>query len=190
MERHLIIGLGNPGPEYARTRHNIGFMAIDRLAARYQIEVKNKKFNGLVGQGTLGAHEVVLLKPLTYMNLSGHSAQPAAAFYKVPVTRVIVLHDELDLAPGVMRLKQAGGHGGHNGLRDLIKRFGAPDFARVRLGIGRPEVGEVTGYVLGAFSKAEEPGCEAMIEDACDAIALMLDEGIVAAQNRFHAGAK
>lgn len=185
-ERTLIVGLGNPGTEYVGTRHNIGFGALDAFASRLGVSVTTKKFNGLMGQGPFGAQSLVLLKPQTYMNVSGDAAQPCAAFYRVPVERVIVLHDELDLAPGTLRLKRGGGHGGHNGLRHLIQRFGSPEFLRLRLGIGRPERGDVTPYVLGRFGAAERGTIDDLIERACDALEVLLDHGLEEAQQRYH----
>lgn len=149
----LIVGLGNPGPEYERTRHNIGFMAIDRLAeggARF-----NKKFDGLVLQTEIAGEKCILLKPQTYMNLSGKSVQAAAAFYKSPPDHIIVLHDELDLPLGRLRIKQGGGANGHNGLKDIDEKLG-PDYWRIRLGIGHPGNKEqVHDHVLSRFAPEE-----------------------------------
>jgi PTH1 family peptidyl-tRNA hydrolase len=188
-ERHLIVGLGNPGADYAQTRHNIGFMAVERLASRHGISVTTKKFKGVVGNGEIAGQQVSLLMPQTFMNLSGESVQPAAAFYGINVSKILVLHDELDLAPGVLRVKQAGGHAGHNGLRDMIAKLGSPDFVRVRLGIGRPLKGEVTSHVLGRFSKQEEAWLDDLLERACDAVEVWLTEGVAAAQNKYNTGA-
>lgn len=188
MSRFLIVGLGNPGKEYEKTRHNIGFMAIDELARRHNIAVTTKKFKGIMGTGFIGQHNVVLLKPSTYMNLSGTSVQPAQAFYdNLELDQVIVLHDELDLDLGLLRLKLGGGHGGHNGLKDIAKRCGGPGFYRVRMGIDRPTRGEVTDHVLGTFRKVEESLRDDLIYDAADAVEVLLDEGLLPAQNRFHA---
>jgi PTH1 family peptidyl-tRNA hydrolase len=186
MSRYLVVGLGNPGAEYAQTRHNVGFMAVERLASRHGVSVTTKKFKGLLGNGTISGQQVTLLMPQTFMNLSGESVQPAAAFYDVKADGVIVLHDELDLSFGVMRVKQAGGHAGHNGLRSIIAQLGAPDFARVRLGIGRPVKGDVTGHVLGRFSKQEEAELDDLLELACDAVEVWMTEGVAAAQNKYN----
>ena len=186
MSRTLIVGLGNPGPTYEKTRHNIGFMAIDRLAARHQIDLSAKKFKGVLGSGLIADASVILLKPQTFMNLSGQSVQPALAFYGLGVEQLIVVHDELDLPVGVLRLKQGGGHGGHNGLKDIINRCASKDFIRVRLGIGRPERGEVTDHVLGPFRKVDEPLRDELIELACDALEVLLAQDLLTAQNRFH----
>jgi PTH1 family peptidyl-tRNA hydrolase len=133
----LFVGLGNPGAKYAHNRHNIGFMALDRIAEDHQFTPWRSKFQGQICDGTLAGHKVLLLKPTTFMNLSGQSVGEAVRFHKVPLDQVTVFHDELDLAPGKLRLKQGGGHAGHNGLRSIHAHLGA-DYGRVRLGIGHP----------------------------------------------------
>ncbi len=149
----LLVGLGNPGPKYARNRHNVGFMAVDAIAEAKGFGPWRAKFQGEVTEGNLGSEKVLLLKPQTFMNLSGDSVQAAAAFYKIAPADIIVLHDELDLAPGKVRLKTGGGHAGHNGLRSITAHLG-PDFRRVRIGIGHPgDKRLVSNYVLGDFSK-------------------------------------
>ena len=151
----LFAGLGNPGAKYARNRHNIGFMAVDAIAADHGFGPWRAKFRGRVSEGTLGAEKVILLKPETFMNLSGQSVGEAARFYKLAPEDVVVFHDELDLAPGKLRVKQGGGHAGHNGLRSIEAHIGR-DFARVRLGIGHPgHKDRVAGYVLQDFAKAD-----------------------------------
>jgi PTH1 family peptidyl-tRNA hydrolase len=188
MGKRLIVGLGNPGKDYEKTRHNIGFMAIDELAARHNISVTTKKFKGLMGTGVIDGHSVVLLKPQTFMNLSGASVQPAAAFFDdLEVEDIIVCHDELDVDLGLLRLKTGGGHGGHNGLRDIIKRCGSKDFVRMRMGIGRPERGEVTDYVLGGFRKVNESLRDDLVWETCKAIEMFLEKGLKETQNVFHA---
>lgn len=190
MSRTLIVGLGNPGTQYDKTRHNIGFMAIDRLAQRHQLAVTTKKFKGLLGTGFIEEQPVVLLKPQTFMNLSGQSVQPAASFYEVGIDKILVIHDELDLHMGTLRLKVGGGHGGHNGLKDIINRCASKEFVRVRMGIGRPEPShDVSSYVLGTFRKVDESLRDELIELSCDAIEMFLREGLVATQNRFHTSA-
>ena len=163
---HLIIGVGNPGEEYARTRHNIGFLAVDEIASRFHCPPWKKKFRGLV----TSADSFLLLKPQTFMNLSGESAVEALHFYQVEPASVIVFHDDLDLLPGQVKIKQGGGAGGHNGLKSLDAHIG-PNYWRVRLGIGRPltEQGEpvkgdaVTNYVLNPFAKADRAWVEPLI---------------------------
>ncbi len=161
----LIIGLGNPGPEYAETRHNAGFWLLDALSKQTSTSLMaNAKFFGLAGKGFVGAHAIHLLKPMTFMNRSGQSALAVAQFYKIEPAEILVIHDELDIEPGQIRLKQGGGHGGHNGLRDLHRVFG-PDYARIRVGIGHPgHKSKVHGYVLGKAT-AEQRG---QIDEAMD----------------------
>ncbi len=152
----LIVGLGNPGAKYARHRHNIGFMAVDRIAADHDFAPWKGKHQGSVSEGRFGSDRAVLLKPETFMNKSGDSVQAAMRFYKLEPGDVIVLHDEIDLAPGKVKFKQGGGHAGHNGLRSIHSHIGA-DYARVRLGVGHPgHKDRVPGYVLHDFAKADE----------------------------------
>jgi PTH1 family peptidyl-tRNA hydrolase len=166
----LWVGLGNPGPEHARQRHNIGFMALDAIARRHGFAPWRSRFKGEVSDGVLGGQRVLLLKPMTYMNASGESVQAAAAFHKIPPAEICAWHDELDLAPGKVRVKQGGGTAGHNGLRDMQRALGTADFARVRLGIGHPgHKDRVTGHVLGNFAKADtwvEPLLDALADAA------------------------
>ncbi|RDV40142.1 aminoacyl-tRNA hydrolase [Bradymonadaceae bacterium TMQ3] len=186
MSRTLIVGLGNPGPKYEGTRHNIGFAAVDALAQRYQMTVTQSKFHGVYTTGIVAGHDVALLKPLTFMNLSGKSVAPALSFFHVTPDRLIVLHDELDVELGQMKIKEGGGHGGHNGLRDIVAKTGTREFVRLRLGIGRPEHGDVTNHVLGRFRPDETLAVDRMLDDACDAVEVVLNEGVAVAQNRFH----
>lgn len=166
----LFAGLGNPGDEYARHRHNIGFMVADAIAADHGFPTWKKKFSGLLAEGKIGSEKVALLKPQTYMNLSGQSVAAAARFYKIEPSHVFVFHDELDLEAGKVRVKAGGGNAGHNGLESIQDHFGTADFCRVRLGIGHPgDKDKVHGYVLGNFSKADtwvEPLLEAVAKHA------------------------
>lgn len=151
----LVVGLGNPGPEHVRNRHNIGFMAVDAISARYRLPSFRSKFQGEIAEGDIAGNRVLLLKPMTYMNESGRSVGAAAKFYKAAPGDVIVFHDELDLASGKVRVKIGGGAAGHNGIRSIAQHLG-PDFRRVRLGIGHPgDKGRVLGHVLDDFSKIE-----------------------------------
>lgn len=151
----LLVGLGNPGPEYAKNRHNIGFMAVETIHRRHGLSPWRSKFSGEVSEGTIGGEKVVVLKPLTYMNESGRSVAAAAQFYKIEPADIIVCHDELDLFPGKVRTKLGGGHAGHNGLRSITAHIGA-EFHRVRIGIGHPGAKElVHNWVLGNFAKAD-----------------------------------
>lgn len=162
----LVVGLGNPGSGYAANRHNIGFMAADELVRRYSFGPWRKKFQGQISEGELNGQKVLVLKPETFMNLSGQSVGEVLRFYKIPVEDVIVLHDELDLPPGKLRVKRGGGHGGHNGLRSIDAHCGK-EYRRVRLGIGHPgDKARVHGHVLGDFSKAEQDGWLMTLLDA------------------------
>ncbi|MEO8244286.1 MAG: aminoacyl-tRNA hydrolase [bacterium] len=177
----LFAGLGNPGAEYAGHRHNIGFMALDRIAADHGFGPWKRAFKGLVSEGRLGSEKVVLLKPDTFMNLSGEAVQAAMAFYKLPIGDITVFHDELDLAPGKVRYKVAGGHAGHNGLRSIHGQIGEA-YARVRLGIGHPgHKDAVAGYVLHNFAKADQAWLDDLLRGISDG-AVFLAEG---APDRF-----
>ncbi len=174
----LFVGLGNPGAQYAGNRHNIGFMAVDRIAADHGFTPWRARFQGEVAEGRLGLEKVVLLKPATFMNLSGQSVGEAMRFFKLAPNEVTVFHDELDLAPGKVRLKVGGGHAGHNGLRSIHAHIGE-GYGRVRLGIGHPgDKAKVAGYVLHDFAKAEEAWLDDLMRGISDgAVALAADEG-------------
>jgi PTH1 family peptidyl-tRNA hydrolase len=174
----LFVGLGNPGAKYARNRHNIGFMAVDRIAGDHGFAPWRSKFQGQLTEGWLGPQKVVLLKPQTFMNLSGQSVGEAMRFYKLDSTDVVVFHDELDLAPGKVRLKSGGGHAGHNGLRSIHQHIG-PHYDRVRLGIGHPgDKTRVSGYVLSDFAKADADWLDDEMRGISDGAAqLAQDEG-------------
>jgi PTH1 family peptidyl-tRNA hydrolase len=188
----LIVGLGNPGKKYQANRHNVGFMALDLLAEGALGFAWKEKFSGVFGRGELSGKSSVLLKPMTFMNLSGDSVQPAMAFTKTPLHEVIVVHDELDVPFGEVRLKVGGGHAGHNGLRSIIERAGAPDFVRVRVGIGRPPPdfrGEVADYVLHDFDASERAELAGVLAKAVDATRQVLTLGVAAAMNAVNAKA-
>ncbi|RKF13595.1 aminoacyl-tRNA hydrolase [Roseovarius spongiae] len=164
----IFAGLGNPGAKYARNRHNIGFMAVDRIATDHGFGAWKARFQGQVSEGRLGGEKVLLLKPGTFMNLSGQSVGEAMRFYKLAPGDVTVLHDEIDLAPGKLRVKQGGGHAGHNGLRSIHQHIG-PDYARVRLGVGHPGRKEaVPGYVLHDFARADEDWLDNLLSGVSD----------------------
>ena len=170
----LWVGLGNPEPGMARQRHNIGFMALDVIAARHGFSPWRQRFKGLVAEGTVGGEKVIGLKPMTYMNASGESVQAAAAFYKLPTEAVTAFHDELDLAPGKVRVKRGGGAAGHNGLRSMDRMLGTQDYWRVRLGIGHPGSKErVIGHVLGDFAKADRDWLIATLDAVAEAAPLL-----------------
>lgn len=171
---HLLVGLGNPGDRYRSNRHNVGFMAIDAIAARHGFGPFRQKFSGLIAEGTIGDEKVLLLKPQTYMNNSGDSVHAACKFYKLDLADVTVLYDEIDLAPGKVRIKRGGGNGGHNGLRSIDPQIGT-GYRRVRLGIGHPgHKDAVQHWVLGDFSKAERGWMEPLLETLADNAGLLL----------------
>ena len=172
---HLIIGLGNPGKEYERHRHNIGFMVADYIADKYGFPAFRTKYQGDYAEGIIGQEKVAILKPMTFMNNSGRAVAEAAKFYKIPSENIIVFHDELDIAPFRAKVKKGGGAGGHNGLRSMDDWLGTPHYRRVRLGIGHPgDKTRVTGYVLGNFAKAEEEELEKFIKFVGDTTPLLL----------------
>lgn len=182
----LVVGLGNPGKEYASHRHNVGFMAVDELAQRARADAFREKFSGLYAKAEIEGEQAILLKPMTYMNDSGRSVQPAMAFFKVAPKDVIVLHDELDLPFGEVRLKFSGGHAGHNGLRSIMASAGTGDFGRVRLGIGRPPPGfrgEVADYVLSSFDSIERASLPDMLARGVESVLDIPRRGFDAAMN-------
>jgi PTH1 family peptidyl-tRNA hydrolase len=190
---HLVVGLGNPGKKYENNRHNIGFMAVDQLHRSAgdgpSFSDFKEKFSGVFAK----SDDLALLKPMTFMNLSGDSLQPAAAFLKVEPANIIVLHDEIDLPFGDVRIKLGGGHAGHNGLRSIILRLGTPDFVRVRIGVGRPPPdfkGDVADFVLQGFDPVERAELPTIIDKACAATRAILKHGIVAAMGTANVKAK
>lgn len=185
----LVVGLGNPGPQYAKTRHNVGFMVADLLAGRMGAEFKvHKKSGAEIVTGRLGHKPVVLAKPRTYMNESGRQVGPLAKFYSVSPADVIVIHDELDIDFGQIRLKLGGGEGGHNGLRSVANALGTKDFQRLRIGIGRPPGRkDPAAFVLENFSAGERPEVPTLCEMAADACELLIESGLEPAQNQVHA---
>ncbi|MEX1179003.1 MAG: aminoacyl-tRNA hydrolase [Nitriliruptor sp.] len=191
LDRWLVVGLGNPGREYEATRHNVGADAIRVLAAREHTDLgRNKRVRCEIAEvrslGTTGT-PVVLGVPTTYMNLSGDPVQSAAAWFKVPPERTIVIHDDLDVPVGALKLKRGGGHAGHNGLRDIDRALGTRDYVRVRIGVGRPP-GRMPGkdYVLRRPAAAEREQLDVVLEEAADAVTQIVGEGLEPAQNRYH----
>jgi len=176
MDMLLLVGLGNPGAQYARNRHNIGFMAVDEIIRRHSFGPEREKFSARLSDGRFNTEKVVALKPMTFMNLSGQAVGEAMRFFKISPEQVVVFHDDLDLAPGKVKVKKGGGHGGHNGLRSLDAHIGK-DYWRVRLGIGHPgHKDRVHGYVLSDFSKADADWLEPLL-DALAETAPVLTEG-------------
>lgn len=187
----LIVGLGNPGPEYETTRHNAGFWLADHVADDLRASFTMEKgFSGFVAKGRHGGENVVLLKPMTYMNKSGQSVGAVARFFKFTPDQVLVLHDELDLMPGEVKLKQGGGHAGHNGLRDIQSALGSPDFWRLRLGIGHPRTlglaQQVADFVLHAPRREEMTGIETVIDRCRAVMPLLLDGEFTKATQQLH----
>lgn len=184
----LIVGLGNPGAEYAQTRHNAGFWFVEKLAKSYGITLKNEsKFNAITGRGLIEGQDVRLLLPQTFMNRSGQSVAPFCKFYQIKPESILIAHDELDMNAGVIRLKTGGGHGGHNGLRDIVPHIGA-DFHRLRIGIGHPgHKDKVSGHVLGKAPIAEQNLIDNAIDFALTKIKLLVDGDVSQAMNQINA---
>jgi PTH1 family peptidyl-tRNA hydrolase len=189
-ERWLVVGLGNPGPAYAANRHNAGFMVVDALARAENERWKAHKARAEVVQTRLDGTPVVLAKPRTYMNLSGGPTAALSAFYKIPVERIVVVHDELDIDFGALKLKRGGGSGGHNGLKSLTASLSSPHYVRVRFGVGRPPGRmDAAAFVLKDFSAAERGELDLNVERAADAVRTVLTDGLDRAQNIFHTAA-
>lgn len=184
--RVLVVGLGNPGVKYEFTRHNIGFMLAEAIAHDAGIDLSREKFRSRYGTGDYCGRGIAVLLPQTFMNLSGQAVSPALSFFDLDVAQCIVLHDEIDLPLGTVRVKVGGGHGGHNGLRSIVQETGKSDFVRVRLGVGRPEHGNVTGHVLGRFPAHEEPEVERLLEVGLAAVAAILRKGPGPAMNEIN----
>lgn len=182
----LFIGLGNPGKEYAQTRHNIGFMAIDALASEWNIDMNREKFKGIYGMGMVNGEKVYLLKPVTFMNVSGECVRPFMDYFNIELQDVIVCYDDMDTVLGKNRLRAKGGHGGHNGIKSLIQHFGTNEFARVRMGIGKPVHESVVNYVLGRFRSEEQPDVNESIKQAVAASKYCLDNSFENVMNRFN----
>jgi PTH1 family peptidyl-tRNA hydrolase len=182
----LIVGLGNPGALYEGNRHNIGFLVADRLAAAHHILISQKRFKTILGKGLIDSQEVVLIKPMTFMNRSGEAVKKALLFFRSGVEDLIVIHDDLDLSLGRIRFKVRGGDGGHLGIRSIIESIGANTFLRLKVGIGRPPKGmDPAEYVLTAFNVLEQPCLERVLDQAAEAFKVMFVEGLQTAMNRF-----
>lgn len=187
-DRWLVVGLGNPGPQYAANRHNVGAMCCDVLAAELGLRFKRDRSRTMAATGTMVGHGIVLAKPMTFMNTSGGPVASLRAFYKLPESRIVVIHDELDLPFGTIRLKLGGGDNGHNGLRSVTAALGTRDYHRVRIGIGRPPGRmDPADFVLRSFSAAERADLPEIIARSTDAVRTLLTSGLAAAQNQFHA---
>ena len=184
----LVVGLGNPGDKYEGTRHNAGFMVIDQLAEGLKIPVQRPKFKALTNTAEIAGHKVLLMKPVTYMNLSGEAVGEAAAFYKVPPERILVLSDEVSLAPGKIRVRRSGSAGGHNGLKDIIAHLGTDQFPRIRVGVGQkphPDY-DMADWVLGRFQGEDKKAVEAAVERAAGAVECLIEKGVDQAMSRYN----
>ena len=189
---YLIVGLGNPGSKYANTRHNVGWMAIDRLADDLGVSVDRNKFHALTAQAVLGGEKVLLMKPMTYMNNSGEAVRAWLDYYKLdPEEDLIVIYDDVDQEPGRMRIRKKGSAGGHNGMKSIIQHVGTTTFARVRIGVcAKPPGWDLADYVLSRFPEGDRREIDAVIRDAAGAVELIISEGIDEAMNRYNSRGK
>ena len=184
----LIVGLGNPGPEYAKSRHNIGFRCIDILADKLGVKIDRAKFEGLYGQTEYHGHKLYLLKPLTYMNLSGRSVLQLSSFFKIPPERIIVIFDDISLDPGRLRVRGNGSAGGHNGIKSIIAELGSQEFPRVKIGVGakpHPDF-DLAAWVLSTFSASEEKALAVSLENGAKAALTLMTQGVSEAANKFN----
>ena len=184
----LLVCLGNPGDQYENTRHNAGFMVADELAERHNIPVQRLKFRALTNTVTIGDEKVLLMKPVTYMNLSGEAVHEAAAFYKIPPEHILVVSDEVALAPGKLRVRRSGSAGGHNGLKNIIAHLGTDQFPRIRVGVGQkphPDY-DMADWVLGKFQGEDKKAVEAAVKKAADAAECLIQEGVDKAMNKYN----
>jgi len=183
----LVVGLGNPGREYENTRHNSGFMTVDNIAEAFSISLDKRKFNTVFGKGVIEGVDVILAKPMAFMNKSGPPVQNLAGYFKILYRDMLVIHDDIDLDFGRIKIIEKGGHGGHNGVRSLMDAFGEGDFSRIRIGIGRSGGGaDVTGHVLGKYSAGETKILDKVITGARDAVVTTLCKGVKDGMNRFN----
>ena len=183
----VVVGLGNPGAGYDGTRHNLGFLVVDELSRRHGIAVTRSKFSALWGQGRLGGEQVVLVKPQTYMNLSGDAVQPLARFFQAPPARVLVVCDDFSIDLGALRLRAKGSDGGHNGLKSLIARLGTQEFPRLRMGMGPlPPHFDVADFVLSRFARADHEAVQQLVQRAADAVECFAEHGLDTTMNRFN----
>lgn len=182
----LIVGLGNPGPEYAETRHNVGYRAVETLHARWSFDGWKAKFHGWLSEGAHSGQRVALLRPTTYMNVSGKSVLAAGRFYKCELSDLLVISDDLDLDLGTLRIRQRGSSGGQRGMEDIIRCLGSQEFARLRIGIGRPARSDAAAFVLERFHPSERPAAAEVIERAAEAAECWLAEGASVAMNRYN----
>ncbi len=184
---YLIVGLGNPEEEYSNTRHNMGFDVVNKISKEYNIEINKNKFKGLYGTGMIENEKVILLKPQTYMNLSGESIIEAIKFYKIDISKIIVIYDDIDVKPGKIKIRKKGGPGSHNGMKSVISCLGSQEFSRIRVGIGSPEhKDDMINYVIGKVPKEELEQLDKGTEIAKEAVAEIIKNGIDIAMNKFN----
>lgn len=181
----LIVGLGNPGREYDGTRHNIGFEAIDSLGRKYSIDLNKSKFKGVFGEGFIEGEKVILLKPTTYMNLSGESIREVINFYKIDKNNIIVIYDDISLEIGKLRIREKGSAGGHNGIKSIIDNLSTDVFPRIKIGVGQPK-GDLVSHVLGRFNKEEEQDLKEVIEASIKAVEIIIKNGAKTAMNEVN----
>ena len=187
FNRWLVAGLGNPGREYAKTRHNVGFMVLDRLAEKNGIGLTQNKFKNKFGVGDIQEAKVILAKPQAFMNLSGPPVHQLSSYFNITPEHILVIHDDIDLVFGQIKIKTKGGHGGHNGIKSIINALGCGDFPRIRIGIGRPETkDDVTDHVLGKFSSEEIELIQAILKKVEDAAMMILTRGVTQGMNNFN----
>lgn len=183
---YLIVGLGNPGKEYEHTRHNVGFDIIDLIAEEYNISLNRKKFKGVYGDGILNGSRVLLLKPMTYMNLSGESIREVLNFYKIPNENIIVIYDDISLEVGKMRIREKGSAGGHNGIKSIIANLNSDAFLRIKVGVGAPANISLVSHVLGKFSEDERVKLEKVFKAAAGAVEVIVSKDVKEAMNKFN----
>ena len=183
---YIIVGLGNPGKQYENTRHNMGFLAVDLLAEKYNIDVNKIKFKALVGEGRIAGQKVLLVKPQTYMNLSGEAVRQAMDFYKIVPEELIVIYDDIDIPTGTFRIRKKGSPGTHNGMRNIFQHIQTNDFPRIRVGIGSGKKENLIGYVTGGISKSEQEILADVLKSSADAAACIIEKGIDKAMNEYN----
>lgn len=184
---YLIVGLGNPEEDYSNTRHNMGFDTINKISKKYGIEVNQKKFKGLIGKGIIEGKKVILLKPQTFMNLSGESIRECIDFYKIDIKNLIIIYDDIDIEPGIIKLRKKGGAGSHNGMKSVVSQLKTTDFCRIRIGIGCPEdKANLIEYVIGAIDEEEVPLLEEGVCKASKALEEILKNGFDIAMNKYN----
>jgi len=182
----LVVGLGNPGSEYSNTRHNVGFDVIDLLSSEYNISTNRIKFKGMYGEGNIGGEKVILLKPTTYMNLSGESITEVVSFYKIPKENIIVIYDDISLEVGRMRIRMNGSAGGHNGIKSIICHLSSEEFTRIKIGVGQPQ-GDLVAHVLGKIPKEQRENLQKVYEASMNAVETIIKLGAQEAMNKYNA---